>query len=461
MKQTAAKRRLRRHKTTRRYNKRRHEGGVGVGPGHAVAVALEAHHVQHSFFAMLSLATQDKSLNLLTIIGLTTAGAVSIASTAGLALVGLGIVIFTAMAIRESMHAQEKLHHTVTELIKVLRKIQKTMILCITMSSQYKVEINTHDLNVCLSKIYASLYEFLNNDAREAVKKYAENYEKESASVEAEADNVGESRAHEQNSQKPNKARVFFSTIGQSIAKSYRKWFRSGAKEQELRELMNELTPFLVLLLSQSVLQFMVCQTSMITAGKIDDLRICNDAVKQSCQYKDFQLSALLDSIIRITADLDYEPANRVSHIKALNIEVNRIKDIILNNTNYASFTVLQGKLNALSGFIEAGDYDNLRDALNDLNTYDEQAFLKECRGQTQPVSDGISRAKPSESLSESLDDKQSEKSESVSTSLFDDDNVYSNSSNVDPVDINSIGVGFTSSGPPSRTGSNSSTNGQ
>lgn len=384
MNQTAHKRRLRRRKTTRRHIKKQYEGG---NPAHFVGAVTEAYHIQHAFFALLSLATKDKSLNLLAITGLTTAGAVSIISTAGLALVGLGIVIFTAMAIRESIHAQEKLHRTITELIRVLRKIQKTMILCMVISTHYKIVINTHDLNVCLSKIYASLNEFLTDDARKLVKNYAQNYEKESPIVEVEADLL----ESDTQTQRPNKARIFFSNIGHSIARSYRKWFKSDVKEKELRELMTELTPFLVLLLSQSVLQFMVCQTSMLTEGKMIELKDGNDAVKESCQYKDFQLSALLDSVMRITADLDREPANRASHIKALTNEVTRVRGIVTNNSNYTSFTELKAKLDKLSMIDGTSDYDNLRTTLNELNTYDEQAFLKECDGQTQTDSVGSS----------------------------------------------------------------------
>ena len=422
MKQTAAKRRLRRHKTTRRHNKRRHEGGVGsVGPGHAVGVALEAHHVQHAFFAMLSLATQDKSLNLLAITGLTTAGAVSIASTAGLALVGLGIVIFTAMAIRESLEKYKKLQHTVLALIQVLRKIQKTMMLCITMSIHYKIVINTHDLNVCLSNIYASLDKLLTPQARQAVKTYAQNYETERANVETASDVLIDTATATTVQSPPNRVTAFLRRISTTFNQAT---FKSDEKDRELRELMSELTPFLVLLLSQSVLQFMVCQTSMITEGKTVELQRGNNAVKESCQYKDFQLSALLDSVMRITADLDREPANRISHISALTIEVDRIREIVKPNSNYASFTGLKVKLDTLSGFIEAGDYDNLRVALNDLNTYDEQAFLKECNSQTQ-TSVGI--------LTDSSN--QSESAESVLTSLL-DDNVPSRSSDLDPDDI-------------------------
>lgn len=387
MKQTAAKRRLRRqHRTTRRHNKRQHEGGIG--PVHAVGIALEAHHVQHSFFAMLSMATENKNLNVVSgiVSGLAAVGAsASVVATGGLAIVGIGILIFAAMAIRESIHSQDKLHRTITELIRVLRKIQKTMILCITISNQYRIEINTHDLQACLSKIYASLDEFLTDDARKLVKTYAQNYENESANVNAQVDIVVDSGAQ---IQKPNRVSIIFSNIGQSISRSYRKWFKSDAKEKELRELMNELTPFLVLLLSQSVLQFMVCQTSMITAGTSDEMTVLktgNDAVKQSCQYKDFQLSALLDSIMRITADLDREPTNRTKHIGALKTEVERIRVFVTTNPNYRSFTTgLQGKLETLSGLITAGNYDNIRANLDDLNTYDEQVFFKECNGQTQ-----------------------------------------------------------------------------
>jgi hypothetical protein len=376
MKQTAVKRRVRRHKTTRRHIKRdnKYEGG---NPGHFVGAVGEAYHIQHGFFAMLSLATKDKNLNLLAITGLTSAGALAVVSTAGLAVVGIGILLFAAMAIRESIHSQKKLHRTITELIRVLRKIQKTMMLCIAISNQYRIEINTHDLQACLSKIYESLDEFLDNSARDAVKKYAQNYEKESANVNAQVDIVVDSGT-------PNRVSIFFSNIAESISKSYRRWFKSDAKEKELRELMNELTPFLVLLLSQSVLQFMVCQTSMITEGNMVELRKGNDAVKQSCQYKDFQLSALLDSIMRITADLDREPTNRTKHIGALKTEVERIKGFVTTNPNYTSFiTGLQDNLGKLSTIDGINDYDNLRAVLTDLNTYDEQAFLNECNGQT------------------------------------------------------------------------------
>lgn len=389
MKQTANKRRLRRRKTARRHIKKHYEGGGN--PAHFVGAVTEAYHVQHGFFALLSLATKNKSLNLLAITGLTTAGAVSIASSAGLALIGLGIVIFTALAIRESIHSQEKLHRTITELIRVLRKIQKTMILCMVISTQYKIVINTHDLNVGLSKIYASLDEFLTDEARILVKTYAQNYEKERSNVESAADLL-ESDNH---AQQPNNVRMFFLKIGRSIARSYRKWFKSDVKEKELRELMSELTPFLVLLLSQSVLQFMVCQTSMITEGNTVELKNGNDAVKQSCQYKDFQLSALLDSVMRITADLDREPANRASHINALTKEVTRIIEIVDKpNSNYASFTGLKDKLYKLSTIMNDGtsNYDNLRATLNELNTYDEQTFLKECNSQHQTASVGNSR---------------------------------------------------------------------
>jgi hypothetical protein len=414
MKQTAAKRRLRRHRTTRRHNKRQYEGG-GIGPVHAVGIALEAHHVQHSFFAMLSMATQNKNLNVVSgiVSGLGAVGAsASVVATGGLAIVGLGILIFTAMAIRESIHSQEKLHRTITELIRVLRKIQKTMMLCIAISNQYRIEINTRDLQACLSKIYASLDEFLTDDARILVKTYAQNYEKESANVNAQVDIVVDFGTQ---IQKPNRVSIFFSKIGKSISGSYRRWFKSDAKEKELRELMNELTPFLVLLLSQSVLQFMVCQTSMLTDGESSDkLKIGNDAVKQSCQYKDFQLSALLDSIMRITADLDREPANRASHIKALNIEVTRVTNIVKTNPNYDSFTGLKAKLDKLSTIDGTNYYDKLRAELTDLNKYDEAAFLTECNdGQTQTLS---SVSDINSTLSETSD-KKSTLSESPKSS--------------------------------------------
>ena len=383
MKQTAAKRRLR-HKTTRRHIKRQYEGG---NPVHFVGAVGEAYHIQHGFFAMLSLATKDKNLNLLAITGLTSAGAVSVVSTAGLAVVGIGILLFAAMAIRESIHSQDKLHHTVTELIRVLRKIQKTMILCMTISTHYKIVINTHDLQDCLLKIYASLDKVLTDDARNLVKAYAQNYEKESADVNAQVDIVVEAGTQ---IQKSNRVSIFFSNIGKSIAVSYRRWFKSDAKEKELRELMNELTPFLVLLLSQSVLQFMVCQTSMITEdGKMIELKNGNNDVKQSCQYKDFQLSALLDSIMRIRDDLDRDLANRASHIEALTKEVTRITEIVKTNSNYDSFTGLKAKLDKLSTIDGTRDYDNLRAALTDLNTYDEQVFFKECKSQHQTASVG------------------------------------------------------------------------
>lgn len=461
--------RKRNRKQTRRH---KHRGGFftfSKPAAHAVAVTLEAHHVQHSFFAMLSLASSQK----INVIGglLTGAAAVGVSAaavaTAGLAIVGIGIVIFTAMAIRVSLEKYKKLQHTVLALIQVLRKIQKTMMLCITMSIHYKIVINTHDLNVCLSNIYSSLDKLLTPEAREAVKTYAQNYEREHAIVENATDDLIEAEEMTvpaqtaqtpQSRQSPNSVTAFFRRISKKFDEAR---FDSDGMNRELRELMSELTPFLVLLLSQSVLQFMVCQTSMmITEEKMVELQKGNDAVKESCQYKDFQLSALLDSVMRITADLDREPANRASHISALTGEVNRIKDIIINNTNYTSFTGLKIKLDTLSGFIKANDYANLRVALNDLNTYDEQAFFAECRrGQTQPVPVGISRAEPSESLSESLDDKQSEKqseTESVSTSLFDDhpysnSSVYSNSNAV--VDPDAIGVDF----PQSRTSSSSS----
>jgi hypothetical protein len=472
--------RKRNRKQTRRH---KHRGGFftfGKPAAHAVAVALEAHHVQHSFFAMLSLASSQK----INVIGglLTGAAAVGMSAaavaTSGLAIVGIGIVIFTAMAIRVSLENYKKLQHTVLALIQVLRKIQKTMMLCITMSIHYKIVINTHDLNVCLSNIYSSLDKLLTPEAREAVKKYAQNYEGAHANVENATDKVIESaeevttvsaqtpqsQQSQQSQQSPNRVTAFFSNLGKGISEKFKKArFDSDGMNRELRELMSELTPFLVLLLSQSVLQFMVCQTSMITEKKMVELQEGNDAVKESCQYKDFQLSALLDSVMRITADLDREPANRASHISALTGEVNRIKDIIINNTNYTSFTGtgLHAKLDKLSKIDGTNNYDNLRAALTDLNTYDEQAFFAECRGQTQPVPVGISRAEPSESLSESLDDKQSEKqseTESVSTSLFDDhpysnssDHVYSNSNAV--VDPDAIGVDF----PQSRTSSSSS----
>lgn len=394
MKQTAAKRRLR-HKTTRRHIKRQYEGGVG--PGHFVGAVGEAYHIQHGFFAMLSLAAKNKDYNLLAITGLTSAGALAAVSTAGLAVVGIGILLFAAMAVRESIRSQEKLRHTVTELIRVLRKIQKTMILCMTISTNYKIVINTHDLNVCLSKIYASLIQSLNNDARKlvetSVKIYAHNYEKDSSAMEGEVDHeISEPHESEPHEQKPNKVRKFFSDIRISISGSYSKWFKSDAKEKELRELMNELTPFLVLLLSQSVLQFMVCQTSMITAGtsgQMELLKTGNEAVKTSCQYKDFQLSALLDSIMRIRDDLDRDLENRVSHIEALTKEVTRITEIVNTNSNYTSFTVLKGKLATLSAAITADNYnyDNIRDNLDDLNTYDEQVFFKECKSQPQTES--------------------------------------------------------------------------
>ena len=296
------------------------------------------------------------------------------------------------MAIRESIHSQKKLHRTITELIRVLRKIQKTMMLCIAIFTQYRIEINTHDLQACLSKIYASLDEFLTDDARKLVKTYAQNYETESANVNAQVDIVVDSG----NQIQQPKVRMFFSNIGQSISRSYRKWFKSDAKEQELRELMNELTPFLVLLLSQSVLQFMVCQTSMITEdGKMIELKDGNDAVKQSCQYKDFQLSALLDSIMRIRDDLDRDLANRDSHINALTKEVTRVTKIVAENSNYSSFVGLTAKLETLSGLIAAGNYDNIRANLDDLNTYDEQVFFKECNGQTQTQPAAIKSTAP------------------------------------------------------------------
>ena len=401
MKQTAAKRRLRRHKTTRRHNKRRHEGGVGsVGPGHAVAVALEAHHVQHAFFAMLSIASSQK-INIISglLTGAAAAGVTAATvATGGLALVGLGIVIFTAMAIRESLEKYKKLQHTVLALIQVLRKIQKTMMLCITMSIHYKIVINTHDLNVCLSNIYTSLDKLLTPEARETVKTYAQNYERERAKVENATDELIESTEEmtvpaqtaqtPQSQQTPNKVTAFLSKIGKGISTTFNQaTFKSDEKDRELRELMSELTPFLVLLLSQSVLQFMVCQTSMITEGKTVELQTGNDAVKESCQYKDFQLSALLDSVMRITADLDREPANRDSHINALTREVDRIREIVKSNSNYDSFTGLKAKLDNLSMIDGSNDYDNLRAALTDLNTYDEQAFLKECNSQHQTES--------------------------------------------------------------------------
>ena len=379
-----------------KYSRRQYKGGIG--PAHAVAVALEAHHVQHAFFAMLSMATQNKNLNVVTgiVVGLGVVGvAASTIATGGLALVGLGIVIFTAMAIRESLEKYKKLQHTVLALIQVLRKIQKTMMLCITMSIHYKIVINTHDLNVCLSNIYTSLDKLLTPEARETVKTYAQNYERERAKVENATDVLIESAEEEmtvpaqtaQTPQSPNRVTAFFSNIGRRISTTFNQaTFKSDEKDRELRELMSELTPFLVLLLSQSVLQFMVCQTSMITEEKMIELKDGNDAVKESCQYKDFQLSALLDSVMRITADLDREPANRVSHISALTREVDRIREIVKTNSNYASFTGLKAKLDKLSMIDGSNDYDNLRVALTDLNTYDEQAFLKECNSPPPPV---------------------------------------------------------------------------
>ena len=398
MNQTVTKRRLRRRKTTRRHNKRQYEGG---NPAHFVGAVGEAYHIQHGFFAMLSLATNNKYLNILAITGLTTAGAVSIASTAGLALVGLGIVIFTAMAIREGLKKYKKLQHTVLALIQVLRKIQKTMMLCITMSIHYKIVINTHDLNVCLSNIYASLDKLLTPEARETVKNYAVNYETARVTVEKASDEVIDAataattvlpaQIPQSQQSPPNRVTAFLSNlsnIGQRISTTFNQaTFKSDEKDRELRELMSELTPFLVLLLSQSVLQFMVCQTSMITEGKMIELKDGNDAVKESCQYKDFQLSALLDSVMRITADLDREPANRASHINALTREVDRIREIVKTNSNYHSFTGLKVKLDILSTIDGINDYDNLRAALTDLNTYDEQAFLKECNSQHQTES--------------------------------------------------------------------------